>query len=563
MHQSNRFFSFPSLSYKLVYLIQLIIFFYLLRSSLYFSENFEQTQMRLIDDYAMQYSIHIFQNDTLNFDLQGIFFKYDYAYGWLFWFVFGFSTMPFRILFNNFPNQSSEQLLIISVRSVNIVLLFILLRVLTKIIQKILFKELEFTRSISILLATTIILTPTFGYWVGRPMPPIFAATILISAIYIAVAKRSIETRKLLLLAAVFGLAVGVKVNYLIYVPLCILLIAEIRSVIYGDHKIRFRFNQIIFKLVPTFLVGVVLSSSPALFIYPTRGFSKLLEIFNLFRSLSTSVQVDSFKQLLDNFVNGIALSGFGIIPQLAILFFAGYLFLVKFSRQTSKQSPNLLMVISLYILVSEIFLSYLLGLGTIYIQSYSLPMISIIPIYFSLITRKYALNNRKLFILVITFFVLIAFNFIYTLKLNDSNFPNIYSYQSMDKKAHQAATFELQNRMQSEIELGEQNIEIIQDHSLPTAWSGFRNKVFLTYAYNDWEKKTLSLGNNDLYLFIDKKNRAFYNDEFLDNSSSNQATSDQTLKNIVRSQTFLGRNCKLVSNEARYLSYICVASIQ
>jgi hypothetical protein len=132
-----------------------------------------------------------------------------------------------------------------------------------------------------------------------------------------------------------------------------------------------------------------------------------------------------------------------------------------------------------------------------------------------------------------------------------------------MDKKAHQASSFELQNRMQSEIRLGEQNIEIIQDASLPTAWSGFRNKVFLTYAYNDWEKKSLSLGDNDLYLFIDKKNRTFYIDEFSNNSSLNQSPSDQILQNIVRNQTFLGRNCKLVSNETRYFSYICVASIQ
>jgi hypothetical protein len=532
-------------------------------SSAYFSQSFEQTQMRLIDDYAMQYSIYTFQNDIFNLNLSGIFFMYDYAYGWLFWFVFALLTMPFRMLFNYFLNQSSEQLLIISVRSVNIVLLFILLRYLVKIIQKILFKELEFTRLISILLSTTIILTPTFGYWVGRPMPPILAATIFILGIYLAVANQSIETRKLLLLAAVFGLAVGVKINYLMYLPLCILIIAEIRRVIYVDYKMRFRFSQIIFKAIPTFLVGIIFSSSPALFIYPTQGFPKLLETFNLFRSLSISDQVDSFKQLLDNFVNGIALSGFGIIPQLAIIFFTLYLLLVKFLRQTSKRIPNLLLAISLYILLSEIFLSYLLGLGTQYIQSYSLPIISIIPIYFLLILREYALNNRKLLILVITFFILITFNFIYTLKLDNSNFPNIYSYQSMDKKAHQASSFELQNRMQSEIRLGEQNIEIIQDASLPTAWSGFRNKVFLTYAYNDWEKKSLSLGDNDLYLFIDKKNRTFYIDEFSNDSSLNQSPSDQILQNIVRNQTFLGRNCKLVSNETRYFSYICVASIQ
>lgn len=530
---------------------------------MYFSENFEQTQMRLIDDYAMQFSIYTFHDDILNLNFPGISFKYDYAYGWLFWFIFGIVTIPFHLLYKYFPNLTNEQLLIISVRTVNIVLIFIIFRLLAKIIYKILLNELKFIKIVSNLLATTIILTPTFGYWAGRPMPPILATTIFTLGVYIGIEKRNIEARKLFLLSAVFGLAVGVKVNYIIYVPLFVLVIAEIRRLIYGNDKIRFRFNKVAFKILLSFLVGGIFSSSPALFFSPLQGFPKIFEIFNLFRSLSLSDQVGTLKQFLDNFINGIVLSGFGLIPQLAIIFFLFYIVFKNLVRHNKKQNSYMIIAISIYILVCEIFLSYLLGLGTIYIQSYSLPMILILPIYFSIILREYAFNNRKLWISVTSFLMLAFFNFIYTLEMNNSSFPTIYAYQYMDNEAHGSGTFKLQRRMQSEVNLGNNNIEIIQDSSLPTAWSGFRDQVSLTYAYNDWEKKSLGLSNNQLYLFIDKKYRTFDHRGASKNSSLIQSPSDQIVGRLVLEQSFLGRSCQIRSNNSRYLLYICVASKQ
>jgi len=531
------------------------------RSSAYFSQNFEQTQMRLIDDYAMQYSVYIFQSNILNFNLPGMFFYYDYAYGWLFWFIFGFLTLPFHVIFKYFPNQSSEQLLIISVRSVNVVLVFIALQILSRIIRKILFKEMNFPKTTTILLATIIILTPTFGYWAGRPMPPILAATILISGVYVGIENRNIQTKKCLLLAVIFGLAVGIKINYLMYIPLCILLIIEIRRILYGHCRIKLRPNKISIKVVFVFFVSVMFSLSPALLFTPIQGFPKILSIFNLFRSLSTSDQVGNLEQFFDNFLYGIVLSGFGLIPQVVLIFLTLYLFFEKISGKTRKRSLNLLLIISLYILICEIFLSYFLGLGTQHIQSYSLPLLLIIPIYFSVILLEFTSDTRKTLTLGISLFILVTINFTYTLKLNDSNLPTIYSYQSMDKEAHKADTFELQKRMQSEIKLGEQHIEIIQDYSLPTAWSGFRKQVTLTYAYNDWEKKSTNSAGGDLYLFIDKQNHNLYDEVTLKTSSLQLNPSDQILQSIIHNLTFQDRNCKLEASKARYFMFACVSS--
>jgi hypothetical protein len=530
-------------------------------SSAFFSQSFEQTQMRSIDDYAMQYGIYIFQSNILNFDLQRVFFYYEYAYGWLFWFLFGCLTLPFHLIFKYFPSQASEQLLIISVRSVNIVIILMILLLLTKILQIILIKEINSLKIATGLLTLMIILTPTFGFWAGRPMPPILASAILLAGIYLGIKNRNIETRRIFLLAAIFGLAIGIKINYLIYIPLCILLIVETRRVVYGNYRIKIRLNSITFKTILVFLLSILLSLSPALLINPIQGFPIAFKIFNVFRSLSASYQVSNFDQFFNNFVNGIAYSGLGLIPQAGLVLFTVYLIFLKILGKARKQKIDLLIIISFYILISEIFLSYFLGLGVEYVQSYSLPILLFLPIYFSIILREFGVSIRKVIYVVTLFFVLIAINFAYTLKLNDSKFPTIYSFQSTYSQAHKASIFELQKKMQSEITLGEQNIEIIQDYTLPTAWSGFRKQVTLTYAYNDWEKKSLKTNSHNLYLIIDRNNPNLRDEISLKSSLLNLKPSDQILQNIISSQTFLGRNCKLEASSNRYFLFSCVPS--
>ena len=530
-------------------------------SSVYFSQSFEQTQMRSIDDYAMQHGIYVFQSNILNFDLQRVFFYYDYAYGWLFWFVFGCLTLPFHLMFKYFPSQLSEQLLIISVRSVNIVIILIILLLLTKILQIILRKEINSLKIATWLLTIIILLTPTFGFWAGRPMPPILAAAILLAGIYLGLKNRNIETRKIFLLAAIFGLAIGIKINYLIYIPLCILLIVETRRAIYGECRIKLRLNTITLKTIFVFLLSILFSLSPALLVNPIQGFPIIFKIFNVFRSLSASYQVPNFDQFLNNFINGIALSGFGLIPQMGLILFTVYLIFKKISGKARKQKIDLLIIISFYILICEISLSYLLGLGVEYVQSYSLPILLFLPIYFSIILRELRVSVRKIITLGTSLFVLVGINFAYTLKLNDSRFPTIYSVQSSYSQAYKASIFELQKRMQSEIKLGGQNIEIIQDYTLPTAWSEFRKQVTLTYAYNDWDKKSLKSNSHYLYLIIDRKNPKLRDDMSRESSLLHSNTSDQILENIISSRTFLDRNCKLEASRTRYFLFTCVPS--
>ena len=559
MLQINKNDFLSQLIYRIILLIQIGIFLYLFRSSLFFSNNFEQTQMRLIDDYAMQFSIFNYQESILHLDLPHIFFMYDYAYGWLFWFVFGLLTIPFHMVFKLLENEFSEQMFIISVRCVNIFLLFILLLLIGKILRKILFDKSELKKRIALILTTSITLTPTFGYWVGRPMPPILAAMFLISGVYLGIKKPKINMRELACVYAAFGCAVGIKLNYSLYVPLCMLLILEIRRFVYGEEKIEFGVNRRTFKSMVVFFAGVVFSSSPALFIRPDQGFPRLFETFNIFRSLSVSKQVEGTTQFIDNFSDGIIFSGFGLIPHFVLFVLASSLILQKIFRRGKSKHSNFVLIIILYVVFCEVFLAYLLGLGTKWIQSYSLPLIAFLPICLLIVLRPYNPDNRRILGIVSVFFLFISLNFIYTLKFKDSNFPTIYSYQSTDKQAREDGVYEVQRSMQSKIELREQDIDIFQDFTLPTAWSGFREHVTLTYVYEDWEKKALSGRSSDFYLFVDKQSRNIKDLNWSENTAL--TPSEKALRNLFRSGNLLEGTCKLSSNEARYFFFSCVAS--
>ena len=160
-------------------LIPVSVIIYLFWSASLYSNSFEQTQMRLIDDYAMQYSIFMLQTNILNGNLPNTFFQFDYAYGWLFWILFALLTLPFRYLLNLYGGTETESLLIISVRSINIFILTILAIVIFKIVKKILSKTKIQSNFPAFLLSSSLMLSPAIGYWAGRPMPPIFSITLI------------------------------------------------------------------------------------------------------------------------------------------------------------------------------------------------------------------------------------------------------------------------------------------------------------------------------------------------------------------------------------------------
>jgi hypothetical protein len=123
-----------------------------------------------------------------------------------------------------------------------------------------------------------------------------------------------------------------------------------------------------------------------------------------------------------------------------------------------------------------------------------------------------------------------------------------------------QTGRFVLQKKMQDEIPLTNNSLDIIQDYTLPTAWSGFRTGVNLTYSYDDWDVNVPPSSTNTLYLFFDKSQHKFNILKSEDDASVDSTYSDSDIEanKILRTLKFGNRSCELSSENERYFLLKC-----
>jgi hypothetical protein len=515
--------------------------------------------MRLIDDYAMQYSIFMLQTNILNGNLPNTFFQFDYAYGWLFWILFALLTLPFRYLFNSYGGTETESLLIISVRSINICILTILAIVIFKIVKKILSKNKIQSNFPAFLLSSSLMLSPAIGYWVGRPMPPIFSITLFTLGILVGLADYLDKPKRPYWVALILGLAVGIKINYIIFVPIVVSLIIFIRRNLY-DNKFEIRKPGNILKVSCSGFFGFLVAASPALIVNPIEAFPRYIATFNLFRGLSVSEQTKTLDEFWANLMNGVVFSGYGIAVHLTVFILLVLLTLDKYIFSKRYNVGSLFLLVGFAILLSQIFLSYYLGLGVEYVQSYTLPLVPLMPIFLALLIKTFPKRPIQITAASLAIFAMASINFVFTVSDRDPSVPNIDTYQRMYERDMQSGRFTLQKKMQNDIPLNNITIDIIQDYTLPTAWSGFRTGVNLTYSYDDWDVNILTISTNTIFLFFDKSKHKI---EILgtnagDSTSSSYSDSDIEALNILRTLKFGNRICDLRSETPDYYLLKC-----
>jgi hypothetical protein len=541
------------------YLVPVSVIVYLFWSASLFSDSFEQTQMRLIDDYAMQYSIYSLQTNILNGNIPNTFFQFDYAYGWLFWISFALLTLPFRYFFNLYGGAETESLLIISVRSINIFILIFLAIVIFRIIQKT-FSKTDIQSNFPVfLLSASLMLSPAIGYWAGRPMPPLFSTCLLALGILVGLADYRDKPKRPYLVGLILGLAVGIKINYIIFVPVIVLLIMLIRRNLYHD---RFEIKKliIIVKIGCSAFLGFLIAASPALIINPIEAFPRYITIFNLFKGLSVSEQAKTFGEFWTNFTKGVVFSGYGPAVHITVFILLILLTLDKYIFSKKYNVRSSILWIGFTILLLQLFLSFYLGAGVVYVQSYTLPLLSLVPIFLAVLINIFHTRPVQATAASLAFFVMTSFNLVFTVIEKDVPIPNIDTYQQMFQNDVQSGRFTLQKKMQDDIPLTNSSIDIIQDNTLPTAWSGFRTGVNLTYSYDDWHVKTLTISTNTLYLFLDKSKHK------IDISKKDEAPSieptysdsDREAHKILRTLKFGNRSCELRSEDQNYVLLKC-----
>jgi hypothetical protein len=181
-------------------------------------------------------------------------------------------------------------------------------------------------------------------------------------------------------------------------------------------------------------------------------------------------------------------------------------------------------------------------------------------PIFLAHLIKTFHKRPVQITAASLAIFAMTLINFVFTVTDKDPSIPNIDTYQRMYERDMQSGRFALQKKMQNDIPLNNSSIDIIQDYTLPTAWSGFRTGVNLTYSYDDWDVNISTISRNTIFLFFDKSKHKIENlgtDAFASRGST-YSDSDIEALNILRTLKFGNRICDLRSDTPDYFLLKC-----
>ena len=256
------------------------IFVYLIYSCLPFSSNYEQLLFRNVDDMAMITSITKHQEAILQLDLQFIFFKYDYAYGWLFWITYAVFSFPAFILTKIFPQlQYFETFHILSNRMLSVLLIFVTMYLIKRIVLLISNDGTYLNKIIAEILSFSILLYPSVGYWAGRVQPAALSSLFFVLCLLLVLRFRNDSSPNRFSLGRLslsymdfavisFGSLLGVKPTN---APLLSLFLAIYLFVFFTKH---FRFKDLLklsIRHAGIGLIAVGSSAAPSVLVYPIR----------------------------------------------------------------------------------------------------------------------------------------------------------------------------------------------------------------------------------------------------------------------------------------------------
>jgi hypothetical protein len=181
-------------------------------------------------------------------------------------------------------------------------------------------------------------------------------------------------------------------------------------------------------------------------------------------------------------------------------------------------------------------------------------------PIFLAVLINTFHKHPAQITAASLAIFAMTSFNFMFTVIEKDPSIPNIDTYQRMFQRDLQNGRFVLQKKMQDEIPLTSSSIDIIQDYTLPTAWSSFRTGINLTYSYDDWDVNVKTISTNTLYLFFDKSQHRIRIAKTVEGASidSTYSDSDTEAHKILRTLKFGFRSCELRSENQQYFLLKC-----
>lgn len=488
------------------FFLQVCFFIYLIISSLTFSSNYEQLLFRNVDDNAMITSITNMQTAFLNKEWSSVFFKYDYAYGWLFWVTYATFSFPAYTLTRFFPNiQFFESMHIISNRVFSIIFVFITIYIVKKIIISILRSNNDGNQLIAEILSVSLLLFPAVGYWAGRVQPSALTAFLFALSLYLILKNPSRTSPSKSVLKwlprspidfsfIAFGALIGTKPTTIPFLP--IFLVAYVINM----RKSGFLYNvDSILDSIRLIVFGAIaagISASPSLFIFPTKTLEKILETVTYFSNNYTGGTIE-ISRVMSTFYNGFIVQGLGAQGSL-ILALIGLFSL--FSRKIFSRINLDLGLIILGSLPAILFFSSKVQDNYSIMAVYLFPLIVcqviMLPIF---ITDKIDRNLFGTICLVLIFTVSAGYNFYQNLSTSGNQKLAINSYLLDASSEEKKRLISIQEELSLEIS-NRRPVTILQSYRSPTLLSDLRSEVQTLYSFDNWSQ-FLSVNHVDYIL--------------------------------------------------------------
>jgi hypothetical protein len=565
----NRYSSRIRFLHDLILVIKLLFFIYLVFSSLTFSSNYEQLLFRNVDDNAMITSITNMQMAFTNLDWSSFFYKYDYAYGWLFWMTYATFSFPAYTLTRFFPNvQIFESMHIVSNRILSMILVFITIYIIKKIIILVLGCSSDNNQLIAEILSFTLLLFPAVGYWAGRVQPSALTALLFAFSIYLLL-KNSNETAAnkstlnwlprtpIDFSFITFGALIGTKPTTIPFIPIFLVTYVVIKSKNGSVHSFKSILSSI--RLVVFGAMAIGISASPSILIFPVQTLKKLLETVTYFSNNYTGGTIE-ISSIISTFYNGFIVQGLGAQGSFILTLIA--LFSLSSRKLLSRKNLHL-GLITLSSLLAILFFSAKVpgnyGIMAVYLFPLIVIQLTILPI---LISDKLEQNFFRNTFLVLIFTSSVGLNFYQNLAAPGNQKLAINSYLVDAGSEEKQGLVSVQEKLSPEIS-NRRPITILQSYRSPTLLSDLRREVQTYYSFDNWaqfltlNKVDYILVNDDDIARLALAEREFRSEEQKwrtpEIRQGNEVVDKLFLKNLFANQT-----CKKVKFERGNTLFAC-----
>jgi len=473
----------------LTILIYFLIQFY---NTHLFSESFEILTLRNIDDGAMQGAISEWHRAIFEGRLSQIFFKFDYGYGWIFWFLYGILSLPGAFFLRLYPNKIEvESLIIQSNRITTVLLAIIFIYVFRQLLKQVSLRYVSKEVPNNIIknyinYATLICLfSPSLGYWIGRVQPNILVITSFTSSLYFLIKSKPISQDKIIdrknlyYSIILLSLAIASKLVTIFWLPLYFLSLYFIHINFFQKKGFKHVLKKIsLYSVLITFFSLSFLS--PSFIISPLKTLRKAIEMFSYFSRTNTQIYTD-FPEITNRLVTAY-------FDQMIGFFSFTIIFLLALLPVFCKKKINLASIfICSYVFLIGLILSIYGPTYKFLIASYAFPALTFLALS-GLFSLQILIEMRLKTIIAffIGFFVILNF-FLHldTSKGDRQEGINTYIIDSQSIETKQK-TLEIKE-LKKIIKLDEDPF-IVQSFLTPTAYSSMYSKISVMYVFRNWK---------------------------------------------------------------------------